>query len=39
MQDSRFFPEIHGNFGFGCMRLPMDGDRVNYKDVAKTFES
>ena len=23
MKDNVFFPEIHGNFGFGCMRLPM----------------
>lgn len=23
MQDNKFFPEIHGRFGFGCMRLPM----------------
>ena len=23
------FPEIHKNFGFGCMRLPMNGDEVD----------
>ena len=21
MENSKWFPEIHGNFGFGCMRL------------------
>ena len=27
MTINKFFPEIHGNFGFGCMRLPMrDGE-------------
>ena len=25
-----FFPEIHGNFGFGCMRLPMIGEEVEF---------
>ena len=30
MQESRFFPEIHGNFGFGCMRLPMRDGQVDY---------
>ena len=23
------FPEIQKNFGFGCMRLPMNGDEVD----------
>ena len=23
MAENKFFPEIHGNFGFGCMGLPM----------------
>ena len=23
MMPSKFFPEVNGNFGFGCMRLPM----------------
>ena len=30
MKKSRFFPEIHGNFGFGCMRLPMKNGEVDY---------
>ena len=30
MEKSRFFPEISGNFGFGCMRLPMKNGKVDY---------
>ena len=30
MIQNPFFPEIHGNFGFGCMRLPMKDGHVNY---------
>jgi predicted aldo/keto reductase-like oxidoreductase len=30
VKKSRFFPEIHGNFGFGCMRLPMKNGEVDY---------
>jgi len=26
---NKFFPEIHGKFGFGCMRLPMAGGEVD----------
>ena len=26
---NRFFPEIKKNFGFGCMRLPMQGDQID----------
>ena len=29
MENNRFFPEIHGNFGFGCMRLPLIGEEVD----------
>lgn len=32
MKESKFFPEIHGNFGFGCMRLPMKGESVDYDE-------
>ena len=28
MIQNPFFPEIHGNFGFGCMRLPMKDGHV-----------
>lgn len=30
MKQDRFFSEIHGNFGFGCMRLPMKNGEVDY---------
>ena len=29
MEQNRFFPEIHGKLGFGCMRLPMNGEKVD----------
>lgn len=29
MTENKFFPEIHGNFGFGCMRLPMKNGKVD----------
>ncbi len=29
MEQNRFFPEIHGKLGFGCMRLPLNGDKVD----------
>ena len=29
MKNSKYFPEIHGNLGFGCMRLPMKGGQVD----------
>ena len=40
MIQNPFFPEIRGNFGFGCMRLPMQDDRVDYRtfsDMADAF--
>ena len=30
------FPEIKKNFGFGCMRLPMNGDEVDLAQVSGT---
>ena len=35
MEKNVHFPEIHGNLGFGCMRLPMDGENVNYEEFSK----
>ncbi|MBQ4386783.1 MAG: aldo/keto reductase, partial [Prevotella sp.] len=35
MNSSKFFPEIHGNFGFGCMRLPMDGGKIDYEAFSR----
>ena len=32
MQRNKFFSEINGNFGFGCMRLPMNGGQVDYDE-------
>ena len=39
MQNSKFFPEIHGNFGFGCMRLPMNGDKVDYDEFCRMADA
>lgn len=30
-----FFPEIHGNFGFGCMRLPMKNGQVDKEEFSR----
>lgn len=34
METNRFFPEIHGRFGFGCMRLPMNGKEVDLEQFS-----
>lgn len=39
MKQSQFFPEIHGNFGFGCMRLPMKNGRVNYDEFIRMADA
>ena len=36
MKNNLHFPEIHGKFGFGCMRLPMMAD--NTVDIEQTKE-
>ena len=33
MEQNKFFPEIKGNFGFGCMRLPMIQGDVDLKQM------
>ena len=39
MENSKFFPEIHGNFGFGCMRLPMKNGKVDYDEFIKMADA
>ena len=35
---NRFFPEIKKNFGFGMMRLPMVGDKVDLEQTQKMVD-
>lgn len=39
MKENKFFPEVHGNFGFGCMRLPMNGEKVDYDAFSKMIDA
>ncbi|MBO4563243.1 MAG: aldo/keto reductase [Clostridia bacterium] len=39
METNRFFPEIHGNFGFGCMRLPMNGEEVDLEHFTRMTDA
>ncbi len=39
MQQNKFFPEINGNFAFGCMRLPMKNERVDYDEFIKMADA
>lgn len=39
MHSSRFFPEIRGNLGFGCMRLPMAGGEVDYAEFSRMTDA
>ena len=34
-----YFPEVRGNFGFGCMRLPMDGEQVDYEQTCRMVDA
>ena len=36
--DRKFFPEVPNNFGFGCMRLPMNGEEVDTEQFSKMIE-
>ena len=38
MENNRFFPEIHGKFGFGCMRLPMKGEEVDLEQFSSMVD-
>ncbi len=39
MKENRFFPEIRGRFGFGCMRLPMAGDNVDIPQFTQMVDA
>ena len=39
MIQNPFFPEIHGNFGFGCMRLPMKDGQVNEDEFCRMADA
>ena len=39
MKESKFFPEIYGNFGFGCMRLPMKDEAVDYDEFIRMADA
>ena len=39
MKNSSFFPEIRGNFGFGCMRLPMKDGEVDYAEFCRMADA
>ena len=38
MENNRFFPEIHGRFGFGCMRLPLIGSEVDQEQFDRMVD-
>ncbi len=38
MNPNPFFPEIHRNFGFGCMRLPMAGEEVDLEQTKEMVD-
>ncbi len=39
MIKNRFFEEVHGNFGFGCMRLPMKDGEVDHEEFKKMADA
>ena len=39
MLQNPFFPEIHGNFGFGCMRLPMKDGSVDHEQFCEMTDA
>ena len=39
MMQNPFFPEISGNFGFGCMRLPMKDGKVDYAEFSRMADA
>ena len=39
MIQNKFLPEIHGNFGFGCMRLPMQDGKIDYDEFKRMADA
>jgi len=39
MVQNKHFPEIHGNFGFGCMRLPIKGGQVDCDEFCRMADA
>lgn len=39
MESNPFFPEIHGRFAFGCMRLPMKDNEVDVPEFQKMADA
>ena len=35
---NQYFAEMKKNFGFGCMRLPMDGEQVDLEQTCKMVD-
>lgn len=33
-----FFSDVKKNFGFGCMRLPLNGEQVDYKETCEMID-
>lgn len=36
---NKFFDDIKGNFGFGCMRFPMKDKKVDYEETTKMIDT
>ena len=36
---NKFFNNIKKNFGFGCLRLPMNGEEVDYEQTCKMVDT
>lgn len=39
MERNSFFPEINGILAFGCMRLPMNGENVDYDEFCRMTDA
>lgn len=39
MLKNKFFPEVHGNLAFGCMRLPEKGDQIDYGEFTEMADA